>query len=82
MLHEMIITISKGQQITIPAEWRKDLGLDIGSKIEVIKEDTRLIIQPAGEDLKKLFEEAKKIKPKLGLTAKKMDRLVENEIHR
>ena len=37
---------------------------------------------PAEEDLQKLFEEAKSIKPKRKLNAKQMDSLVENEILR
>ena len=76
----MIVTISKGQQITIPSELRKDLNLKVGSKVELIKKQNKIIIQPIEEDLDKLFEGAKKIKPKYKLTAKQMDELIENEI--
>ncbi|MBS3097050.1 AbrB/MazE/SpoVT family DNA-binding domain-containing protein [Candidatus Woesearchaeota archaeon] len=78
----MIVTISKGQQITIPAEMRKDLKLKAGSRVEVLKERNEIIIKPLGEDLEKLFEEAKNIKPKHNLTAEQMDKLIEDEILR
>jgi len=76
----MIVAISKGQQITIPSQYRQELNLNIGSKVELIKRGNKIIIQPIDEDLSKLFEEAKKIKPKHKLTAKQMDELIENEI--
>ena len=85
MMHDefkMIITVSKGQQITIPSQYRKDLSLDIGSKIELVKQGKKLIIKPLDEDLDRLFEQAKKIKPKHNLTVKQMDDLAENEILR
>lgn len=60
----MITAISKGQQITIPAEIRDCLGLGIGSKVDIEKEDDRIIIIPVGESIEKIFSEAKNIKPK------------------
>ena len=78
----MIVTISKGQQITIPSEFRKDLNLKAGSKVELIKEQNKIIIQPIEEDLDEIFANAKNIKPKRKLTAKQMDDLIENEILR
>ena len=76
----MIITVSKGQQITIPSEYRKEFGWQIGSKVELTKEGNKIIIKPIGEDLQKLFEEAKSLKPKFRLTAKQMDEVIEHEI--
>lgn len=76
----MIVTISKGQQLTIPAEFRKEFDFKAGSKVEVIKKQNKIIIQPLEEDLDKLFANAKNIKPKYRLTAKQMDELTENEI--
>jgi len=78
----VIVTISKGQQITIPADMRKDLNLRVGSRVELVKKKNEIIIRPIGEDLEKLFEEAKNIKPKHGLTAEQMDQLIEDEILR
>ena len=76
----MIVKVSKGQQITIPSKFRKELSLHVGSKVEMIKKGNKIIIQPIEEDLSKLFEEARKIKPKYKLTAKQMDELIEDEI--
>lgn len=78
----MIVTISKGQQITIPAEMRKEFDLKVGSRVEIIKKQNKIIIQPIEEDLDELFEKAKHIKPKHKLTAKQMDELIEDEILR
>lgn len=76
----MIVTISKGQQITIPSKLRNELGIGVGSKVEVEKIGNKVIIKPIEGDLHKLFKEAKKTKPKHKLTAKQMDKLVEDEI--
>lgn len=76
----MIITVSKGQQITIPSGYRKEFGWQVGSKVELTKEGNKIIIKPIGEDLQKLFEQAKSLKPKFRLTAKQMDEVVEHEI--
>ena len=78
----MIITISKGQQITIPAKFRKDFNLKEGSRVELIKKQNEIVIKPIDEDLEKLFANAKSIKPKHKLTAKQMDELIEDEILR
>ncbi|MBI4155517.1 AbrB/MazE/SpoVT family DNA-binding domain-containing protein [Candidatus Woesearchaeota archaeon] len=75
----MIVQISKGRQLTIPAEIREDFGLDTGSKIELIKEKGRLILKPIEEDIDKLFEEAKKIKPKHNFNVGEMEELNEGE---
>ena len=76
----MIVTISKGLQITIPSEIRNELGLEIGSKVELEKRANKIIIKPIEDDLERLFEEAKRIKPKHKLSAKDMDKMVEDEI--
>jgi len=73
----MIITISKGQQITIPARMREMLGLDIGSKVDMDYEDGKLVIRPVGEELEEFFKLAKKWKPKYNLTAEQMDKMNE-----
>ena len=73
----MIVTISKGQQITIPAEMRKEFDLKVGSRVELIKKQNNIIIQPIEGDLEGLFANAKNIKPKHNLTAEQMDELNE-----
>ena len=64
----MIISISKGQQITIPANIREALGLTIGSKVEIEEENGKIILKPIEEDLentrKKIIEIAIKIRQK------------------
>jgi len=81
----MITTISKGLQITIPAEFRNDLGLTVGSRVEIKKKGKKLILEPIGEEMSDLLEEAKHVKPKIKMNSKQMDELNErlaNEIHR
>jgi len=78
----MIITISKGLQISIPAELRKQLNLSVGTRVELTKKGKELVIKPLDADLEQLFEEAKSRKPKYRMTAKQMDELIEHEIHR
>lgn len=73
----MIITISKGQQITIPANIRGMLGLDVGSKVEVLYEKGKVMIKPIGESLEQLFQETKHLKPKHQLSTEQMDQFNE-----
>ena len=61
---------------------RKEFDLKVGSKVEVIKRKKEIVIKPIEEDLDKIFEEAKNIKPKHNLTAEQMDKLIEDEILR
>jgi len=78
----MIVKVTKGQQITIPSRYRKDLGLRAGSTLEMTKRGNRITLQPIDEDLDTLFDEAKGITPKHRLTAKQMDELIEHEVLR
>ena len=73
----IIVTINRENGITIPAILVEKLGLKVGSRIELEKEKDYLILKPLGEDLEKLFKEAKTIKPKLRLTAEEMDEINE-----
>ena len=73
----MIITMSKGQQITIPAKIREEFKLGVGSKIEIEEKAGKIILKPIIEDLEKIFEETKNIKPKHRLSAEQMDELNE-----
>lgn len=73
----MIVEMSKGRQITIPAKIRNELDLVTGSKLEIIKRDNEIVLKPIGDDLDKMFNEAKSIKPKHNLTPKQMDELNE-----
>ncbi len=85
MIHEVmpvIVTISKGLQVTIPAEFRNALGLHIGSRAEMVKEGGKIVIKPIDDDVEALFRQAKKIKPRYGFTAEQMNKEVENAILR
>ena len=73
----MIIEVSKGRQITIPVEIRDEFGLDTGSKLEIIKRNKEIILKPVGDELDKLFSNAKNIKPKHKLNPEEMDELNE-----
>ena len=73
----MIVTISKGQQVTIPAKLRNKLGLVMGSKIEMIDDDGQIILKPVGDDLRHIFAQAKKVVPKRALTPEQIDELNE-----
>jgi len=77
----MIVSISKGYQLTIPAEIRNAFGLGTGSKVDVRKKDKKIIIEPIKEDIDQVFSDAKKIKPKHRLNAKQMDKLVEDAVY-
>ena len=69
----MITAISKGLQITIPVNIREELGLNVGSKVDIVYEEVKIIIKPVGKELEEIFEETKHIKPKFKLTATQMD---------
>lgn len=73
----MIVEMSKGRQITIPASLRDEFELNTGSKLEITKKGNKIVLKPLGDDLKKMFIEAQKIKPKHNLTPKQMDELNE-----
>ena len=77
MQHAMIVELSKGRQITIPAEIREQLNLKTGSKLEITQRKHEIILKPLGEDLEVLFAEARNIKPKHNLSPKQMDELNE-----
>jgi len=85
MNHEVmlvIVTISKGLQVTIPAEFRNAFGLRIGSRAEMVKEGNTIVIKPIDDDVEELFRQAKKLKPRYGFTAEQMNKEVENAIRR
>ena len=73
----MLVQMSKGMQITLPAEIREEFNLAIGSKLELIKKNNEIILKPLGNELEVLFEKSKKIKPKHNLTPEQMDELNE-----
>lgn len=77
MNHEMITTITKGQQITLPASIRQKLGLGMGSKLEISIQDGKIVLEPIADDLEVLFAKARKVTPKFNPTAEEMDEISE-----
>ena len=71
---KMIVQMSKGRQITIPAKLRDLFQLNTGSKLEISTNKKEIILKPIGYELEELFKEAKKKKPRYKLTAEDMDK--------
>ena len=70
IMSKMLTKISKGFQVTIPADWRAFLGLRRGSPIEIDldKKKKQVVIEPLDvPDFKELFKEAKKFKHNLSI---------------
>ncbi len=56
------ISFSKGSQITIPAKYRKILGIKQGSKLDIELKENQLVLTPHHElELSSLFAEVDKI---------------------
>jgi len=77
----MITKVSKGYQITIPANWRKFLGLKIDSQIniELNKKKKQVTIEPLDSeapDFKDLWKEADKYENKF--TIKDLKKIEDN----
>ena len=73
----MIVEMSKGKQITIPADIRREFELVTGSKLEIEKKQDKIILRPIGNELDSMFRAAKSARPKHNLTPKQMDELNE-----
>ena len=77
----MIVQISKGYQLTIPANIRKEFDLGIGSKVEVKKVNDKIVIEPLLQDIERVFAKALIAKPKHNYSVEEMEKLIENEIN-
>lgn len=51
----MIVTIRKGNQISIPKQYMKNLNLRVGSKLMFVRESNKLIIVAVDKELDKVF---------------------------
>jgi AbrB family looped-hinge helix DNA binding protein len=78
---ELIVQISKGYQLTIPANIRKEFDLGIGSKVEVKKVKDKIVIEPILDDIERVFAKALKIRPKHDYSVVEMEKLIDNEIN-
>lgn len=58
----MIIKVSKGYQVTIPAKVRHKFGLDIGTSIDIEERGEEIVIKPLSkvtkDELNRLFKES------------------------
>ena len=77
----MIKRISKGYQITIPAEIRKKFDLTIGTPLDIEVKKEEIVIKPfqAKKELERLFREADKF-PKHNLSLEDLEKM-EEEIY-
>ena len=54
-----------------------EMGLTEGTRLEISKRNEEAILKPIEDDLEKMFEQAKNVKPKKHLSASQMDDLNE-----
>lgn len=80
----MIIEMSKGYQITIPAKIRNELGWKPGTKLEIEESKAGILIaaihakEPAGKHgWEDIFEQAKK--HRTNLTPQQLDELMQED---
>lgn len=73
-----LVQVSKGYQITIPAEIRKKLAFGKGSKLDMEIVDNKIVLEPLKVDWDKIFVEVKKL-PKHNLTPEQLDEIYEKE---
>ncbi len=77
-----VLKVSKGYQITIPANIRKKFDVHIGSKIDLEVEDNKIILEPFGKpDWQKIYARVKKM-PKHDYTVEQLNVFFEKELLR
>ena len=76
LINEMIKKISKGYQITIPAEIRKQFDLTIGTPIDIEVKKEEIVLKPfnAKKEMEKLFKEADKF-PRHNLSPEDLEKM-------
>lgn len=79
LTNEMIKRISKGYQLTIPAEIRKQFDLTIGTPVDIEIKQEEIIIKPfnAKKEMERLFREADKF-PKHNLSTEDLEKMEED----
>ncbi len=72
----MITKISKGYQITIPAEIRKKFELGIGTPLDIEVKKEEIVLKPIQpkKELERLFKEADKF-PRHNLSPKDLEKM-------
>ena len=76
---KMIKRISKGYQITIPAQIRKKFDLTIGTPIDIEAKEGEIVLKPfdAKKEMEKLFKEADRL-PKHNLSFEDLEKMEED----
>jgi AbrB family looped-hinge helix DNA binding protein len=76
LVNEMIKRISKGYQITIPAEIRKQFDLVIGTPIDIEVKKDEIVLKPfdSKKEMERLFKEADKF-PKHNLSPEDLEKM-------
>lgn len=74
----MMKRISKGYQITIPAEIRKRFDLGIGTPIDIEVQNEKIILKPfdVKKEMERLFKESEKFKH--SLSAEDLEKMEED----
>ena len=75
---KMIKRISKGYQITIPAQIRKKFDLTIGTPIDIEAKGEEIVLKPfdAKKEVEMLFKEADRL-PKHNLSIEDLEKMEE-----
>jgi AbrB family looped-hinge helix DNA binding protein len=73
---KMIKRISKGYQITIPAQIRKKFDLTIGTPIDIEAKESEIVLKPfdAEKEKEKLFKEADRF-PRHNLSVEDLEKM-------
>ena len=74
---KMLVTMTKGKQVTIPAKVRKSQGITDASRFGMIARRGEIVIRPLGDELERVFRLSDNIKPRHKLSEKQMDELNE-----
>ena len=74
----MIKRISKGYQITIPAEIRKQFSLTIGTPLDIESKEEEIVLRPLNikKELERLFKAADKF-PRHALSPEDLEKMEE-----
>ncbi|MBI5393570.1 AbrB/MazE/SpoVT family DNA-binding domain-containing protein [Candidatus Woesearchaeota archaeon] len=78
----VILQVSKGYQITIPANLRKKYNIKIGSKLDLEEKGNQLSLELLEKpDWDKIFADVRKL-PKHNYTTEQLDAIFEKELFR
>ncbi len=77
----MLTEISKNSQITIPAAWRKQLGLHLGDRVDMELSEHKIVIQPIDDmSIDEFFTRVKTLKPH-NLSPEDINKIIDEETY-